>query len=380
MSTVEPAEPTASLDIPLTAFNATLWVFVAVSGIMLACRLVARVRGSRRLFWDDGLVIFAWVLSLATAAIWQRAAEDMYYVFSVASETNSAEFVRRARNWLNASLAAQIFFYTILGSIKLSFLLFFHRLGRHVPHFNYVWWAVLVITVGSYLGSIGNINYKCFVGTVEQIDVVCATESEVYFSTVTIVVNAALVILTDLMIMLLPAILLWNTRIRWSKKLALMGLFSLSAVTIVAAIVRAAVVNASKGPNGGRDASLWWFLSAVESSVAIMVCCGSAFPQLFTSSSKKPEYSPSETVLRMRSRLRHFGKRQRTDGDASLLELTKLSQNGSPELDGNPRSEMEVNTHRHEADVESGHAFCTSDQAKEGWVPNPSASGTTPAR
>lgn len=67
--------------------------------------------------------------------------------------------------------------------------------------------------------------------------------------------------------MLLPAILLWNTRIRWSKKLALMGLFSLSAVTIVAAIVRAAVVNASKGPNGGRDASLWWFLSAVESSV-----------------------------------------------------------------------------------------------------------------
>ncbi|KAI0594166.1 hypothetical protein F4775DRAFT_575051 [Biscogniauxia sp. FL1348] len=361
MSTSGQMEPMPPPKVPYTAYLATIWAFVAVSGITLTCRIVSRFRGPHRLFWDDGFVIFSWILSLITAAIWQWAATDMYYIMNVqaALATYDPErYMTSLRNWLNTSLTAELFFYTALVSIKLSFLLFFRRLSSGINHFKYIWWPVLVIAVGSYIGAVGNVDYKCLVGTLEQITGVCQEEHELRFTTDTLKANAALDVLTDFLIMLLPTILVWNTRIRWSKKLALISLFSLSIITIVIAIVRAVMVDSERRPDGNPDVTWLWFWSAVEPSVAIIVCCGSAFPQLFTTSTrspKKPEFSPSDTYLRMMSRIRASRKRQQAEDETAWFDLTAASQNNISAFDSHSRTIVADDGYSRPADPEFGY-------------------------
>ena len=78
------------------------------------------------------------------------------------------KYMTSLRNWLNSSLIAELFFYASFFSIKLSFLLFFPSLGNRTKHFIYTWWGVLFVTAGSYFAAVGNVDYKCLVGTIEQ--------------------------------------------------------------------------------------------------------------------------------------------------------------------------------------------------------------------
>lgn len=279
--------------VPYTAYIATIWSFVAISGATLICRVVSRFQGPRRLYWDDALVVFSWLLSLATAATWQWAVKDMYYIMNVQAGKatyDASRYLVALRVWLNASLIAAVFFYTGLLLVKLSFLVFFRRLGKIIYNFKYIWWPVLIVTLGSYFSAIGNANYKCLGGTIEQITVVCQRKKELDFTANILKANAALDVLTDLLselpkfvlmtyddancyapitVMLLPTFLVWNTQIRQSKKLALVGLFSLSIITIVIAITRAVMVDSERRPDGNPDVTWLWFWSAVEPSVGM---------------------------------------------------------------------------------------------------------------
>jgi hypothetical protein len=46
----------------------------------------------------------------------------------------------------------------------------------------------------------------------------------------------------SLTVITIPILMLWNVRISWAKKLALVGIFSLTVIVIILAIVRVAVV------------------------------------------------------------------------------------------------------------------------------------------
>ncbi|KAI8960620.1 hypothetical protein F5Y11DRAFT_349343 [Daldinia sp. FL1419] len=346
------------LGVPYMTYIVTTWVLVIVSGITLAIRLVSRFRGPHRLYWDDTLIIFSWILSLIVGAVWQWAAKDMYYTRSVQAgqvvyDLNT--FWPRMKNWLTASLIAEMFFYTSLFFIKLSFLLFFRRLGRRGinKHFKYIWWIVLIFTCGSYIASIGNIPYKCLVGTVEQISTVCQQQHEIEFSAVTLKANAAFDVTTDFMVMVLPTILVWNIQMAWSKKCALIGLFWLSIITMVVAIVRAIMASSTRQPDGQPDVSWLWFWTAIEPSVAIMVCCGSAFPQLFTASvrsSRKPFSSSSGPYHRTISRIRTSRKRKHDGDNSTWIDLTAVSRNGTSDFDSHSYTLAVHSNHSREID------------------------------
>lgn len=67
--------------------------------------------------------------------------------------------------------------------------------------------------------------------------------------------------------MLLPITLLWNVRLPLRKKLAFMGLFSLTVITMVVAIVRAVNVNSSRQGQGQDDATFLWLWTAIQASL-----------------------------------------------------------------------------------------------------------------
>ncbi|OTA54022.1 hypothetical protein K449DRAFT_469708 [Hypoxylon sp. EC38] len=310
-----------------SGFIGGVWAGVVVSGVILACRLVARFRGPGRIYWDDVLAISAFILVLITGAVWQWGASGMYYALNVQAGIepfDETRFFPQMRRWLHASLIAELFFYTALLFIKLSFLLFFMRLGQGINFFRWVWWPVFFVTLASYFASMGDVDYKCLVGPLDTILQKCNTASSIHFVVTTLQVNCAFDILTDFLIMLLPAILLWRTQIQRTKKFAILGLFSLSVITMVIAIVRVATIGVTRRPDGNLDSTYLWLWTSIEPAVAIVVSCLSAFPQLFTQSSRnqKPAFTPSESRLRMMSRIR-VGKNRTKNTWAELGSVTQ---------------------------------------------------------
>lgn len=63
---------------------------------------------------------------------------------------------------------------------------------------------------------------------------------------------------------MIPVVLLWNVQMHLGRKLAFIGLFSLSLVTVAVAIARAAILGATKWANGLHDPTYLWLWSAVE--------------------------------------------------------------------------------------------------------------------
>lgn len=124
----------------------------------------------------------------------------MYYALDVQAGLEpyvEETFIPRMRRWLIASLVVELFFYTSLLLVKLAFMFFFRRLGDGIEYFKWVWWPVLVLTLGSYFGAVGNVHYKCLVGPVETILTECNTASSIKFVINTLKANCALDVLTD---------------------------------------------------------------------------------------------------------------------------------------------------------------------------------------
>jgi hypothetical protein len=97
--------------------------------------LYIRLSVFRRLFADDALVCAAWLMTLANAIIWQRASSNMYLTLLVGASVLDyfpSDVLARMGAFLRAVFASYLLFYSTLWSIKLSFLIFFRKLGQKV--------------------------------------------------------------------------------------------------------------------------------------------------------------------------------------------------------------------------------------------------------
>lgn len=162
-------------------------------------RLTSRWRGPKRLFWDDACAGLAATLVLITASLWQWAARDIYYFLNLAAGLVplEADFSIRLHRGLMASLIVELFFYTSLFLVKLSFLFFFRRLGTHVRGQKYIWWPIFAFSSVSYLISIGNVEYHCLINTTAYIEGFCSSQEAIAFTTATLVTNCVLDVLSD---------------------------------------------------------------------------------------------------------------------------------------------------------------------------------------
>lgn len=167
--------------------------------IFLAGRMYARYRGPGRLYMDDALILFAGVLVVCTAALWQWGARDMYHTLNVDAgvEVPGPDFAERLRRWLMVSFVAEMFYYTTLIAFKLSMLVFFKRLGNSVDRFGYLWWPVLLFSLATYFVCIGNIDYKCLHNSMEFIVVQCTSPKATKFLRDTLSANCALDVVSD---------------------------------------------------------------------------------------------------------------------------------------------------------------------------------------
>lgn len=177
-----------------------IWTVVGISFLFLVFRLFSRFIGPRTIYWDDVLIILAWILSLVTAIIWSVVAPGLYTFYDVVSghAQPGPSFVTNSERYYTGQLTVLIFFYTALWSVKFSFLMFFRRLRKDVDKHEYLWWTVFAITAATYVVCIGTIQYKCLASSLRYIEAHhCSAEVNIVFTLVTLKVNCALDILTD---------------------------------------------------------------------------------------------------------------------------------------------------------------------------------------
>ena len=93
----------------------------------------------------------------------------MYMEYAMMSgRPSTPENLEKYLYFLPAITAFTILFYSCLWSIKLSFLLFFRRLGSRTKGKTW-WWCILVITVLSWIVCVADFSYPCSLGSVETL-------------------------------------------------------------------------------------------------------------------------------------------------------------------------------------------------------------------
>ena len=148
--------------------------------IFVSFRFWARIKGFKRLYWDDFFVFVAVILHIVTGIVWQTfMAHDMYEMMSVVAglQLPGPNFLAHVHRYGKSSLASLLLFYSTLWAIKFSFLVFFRRLGKHVRRQRLLWWPIFGFTVTSYLIILGITPYGCLGGSITHLVEECATES-----------------------------------------------------------------------------------------------------------------------------------------------------------------------------------------------------------
>ncbi len=168
--------------------------------MFLLGRLFARWKCFKRIFWDDGFAILAWLLALDTAIIWQFSAKFMYQFLAVDSGQlwpPPTDFEADSERYYRESLGVWVCFYTGLWAVKFSFLFFFKRLGQNVARQQVLWWCVFIFTVAAYIISISDLPYACLTDSFDKIMQNCSTMSLARYGRVTLWVNCILDIVSD---------------------------------------------------------------------------------------------------------------------------------------------------------------------------------------
>jgi hypothetical protein len=162
-------------------------------------RIFARFKAFKRLYVDDAFVIFALTLALASAIVWQIFAKDMFQLMAVASGQSlpGRTFVADSEDFAKASIAVNIFFFSSLWAIKISFLVFFKRLVKNVRRQELLWWPIFGFTVATYFASVGTISYGCLTLPIEEIMAKCSRDSAVSYQQIMLKLTCAWDVTTD---------------------------------------------------------------------------------------------------------------------------------------------------------------------------------------
>ncbi|KAJ5118144.1 uncharacterized protein N7515_010367, partial [Penicillium bovifimosum] len=298
-----------------------LWAFTGSAFLFVSIRIYTQLTSFRRLFIDDYLVILAWIIILTAAVIWQVEGKVLYELYAISAGTKlfSVDFLPRYNTFMRFNAPFEILFYSALWCVKFSFLALFYRISAKVKFFRIWWFVVLLCTASVYIASVANIEYKCSFGGLAYIISQCPQPNHIHYENRMFWANCAGDVITDLMILSIPFLVLWNTRISRRKKLILLSIFSATILIMVTAIVRVAV-----GMSYDHQMNIDWlcFWSFVEVDIAIIVSCVASLRQLFVtqnqSSSGRAAYKNTYAPMLRKSKEGYSHDLSRSDGDVGL--------------------------------------------------------------
>lgn len=137
----------------------------------VAFRIFVKIKSFRKLFSDDYLVIAAWLMLFIFAVLWQVMVPALYeqYAVEAGQKMPDLDFISKDTHFLRSLVPITMLFYSCLWTVKLSFLLFFRRLGGRVRGQKIWWWCILVVTALTWVACIVTVHFRCLVDSFASI-------------------------------------------------------------------------------------------------------------------------------------------------------------------------------------------------------------------
>ncbi|KAL4902930.1 hypothetical protein BDW74DRAFT_54639 [Aspergillus multicolor] len=274
------------------SYQTMQWTFTATSFLFLIFRLTVRFKTNQhfRFHFDDFLVVLAWSFHLSTSIIWQVESQTVYLLSDVSKgkEAWTPDLADRFTTLFHYRGVITILFFLGLWCIKLSFLVFFYRLGSKIRSHRIWWYVVTAITVALGALVLSNGTYQCLFSKWQFIHTHCTNVQYTRKSSWAYFLNGAADVLTDLLILSIPSLIVWRTGLSIRKKLVLTAVFSATVFVMAVAIVRVTTV----GLIDRFDRFSWVYLwCSIEGGTAIIIACTAAFRQLFISAQNQHLYA-----------------------------------------------------------------------------------------
>jgi hypothetical protein len=276
------------------ARNLTRGALIAVTwaGFALACGFVllrchVRISESRRLYSDDYWLLAALFFLGLNAILQTLQTPSLYYlIYASSGEAPAGQaLIDQGNVYVRYQFVIILLFFTIIWSVKYSFLALYYRLFKGQSTYRRIWWFVAnfaaLAYIGCWIASIWTCHPPstyfdfgmpfCFLDSRSNIMLIrsgqCAKPIDLEGSVISISYSTAVDVLTDLVIMVLPYKLLIALRVSKAQRFALVGIFSVGGIVIACSLIRLTqiIAHARSDPVG---LAVW---GVVESSMSVVV-------------------------------------------------------------------------------------------------------------
>ncbi|CAJ2511541.1 Uu.00g071660.m01.CDS01 [Anthostomella pinea] len=289
------------------AFKAVLWVTVGLCIVTGSLRFGIRLTCFRYLFVEDYLMLAGLAILVSLAAVLQHYLADIYLITHVQNQlvVPGPDFPIRLASGLRGDGIALVLNTIGIWTIKLSFLLFFKRLGHQIRPYMTFWWIAFALVVCCGVIHIGLIPFDCIFASTTHLTGQCALRSSVSHIYNKYIGSVIIDVCTDTIIICFPVFIIWRTKISLRQKLVLTGIFLLVGFTIGVTIIRGSIFGGVYRAVEDVDSVvidtswvLFWLL--MEYIVSFIIACIISFRSLWVNSMEKARDQKIELQKRRR--------------------------------------------------------------------------------
>jgi hypothetical protein len=137
-----------------TGLLAIVWVCFSTATLFVALRLAVRFRQNGSFLLDDYWIVWAWLCFLTMCILQTEQMPSLWYLTYLgagraAVDQDTVWKLEQLTRWQFPVIKL---FWTVLWSVKASFMTVFFRLVKPFPIIRRLWYCVAVFTVLAYIG------------------------------------------------------------------------------------------------------------------------------------------------------------------------------------------------------------------------------------
>ncbi|KAK3934622.1 hypothetical protein QBC46DRAFT_273425 [Diplogelasinospora grovesii] len=235
----------ASVDnvgsLPHNSLLALVWACFSAAFLFVTLRTVIRFKVADRLTVEDYWMFFALATLLALCILETIQLPSLYYITAITEGAIpiSMDLISQTEDYLRLEFPIILLFWTVLWSVKASFLALYYKLFRELGLYRRVWYFLATFTFLAYVGCYVTLCLSCRPISNFFEFAKCGKPEDIWASNLSVYYSTVIDVFTDLCIMAMPIRLTYNVRISPKQKAGLVCVFGLGFVMIAFAIIRA---------------------------------------------------------------------------------------------------------------------------------------------
>ncbi|KAJ5971471.1 uncharacterized protein N7479_001389 [Penicillium vulpinum] len=145
-------------ELSVSDLVAITWAGAGLGILFTSARIAVRIVYMKRLLADDYFMLLALTFLITNAILQTLQAPHLYYMVL---NTTGPDIVHHGLRYTFYEFAIIGIFWSVLWSVKASFLALFWMISNGLPRYRRVWWATVVFAALAYIGCWVASVYTC---------------------------------------------------------------------------------------------------------------------------------------------------------------------------------------------------------------------------